>query len=238
MKNARFGSIAALSLALLLPLISFSSAHAQTPKIAVIDLSQAFSQYYKTTDAEAILKDRMAGFQKERDQMAADYQKLVDDTQKLRDAANDTTLSNDARAERQKAFETKVQDVRNAERQMQEFNTTRQKQFEDQSRRMRGGIVDEIIKYITDLGTREKYTFIYDKSGLSTNGTPFLIFVSPDIKDITDDVIKAMNANKPATPAASTPPTGAAAGPSVTTPMTIPAAPSTSAPVAPAPAAK
>jgi outer membrane protein len=159
----------------------------------------------------------MASFEKEREDMSADYQKAYDETSKLHDASADKTLSDQARADKQKAFEQKVQDLHNMERKIQEFNQTRQKQFEDQRLRMRAGIVDEITKYIADLGTREKYTFIYDKSGLSSNGVSLLVYVSPDLRDLTDDVIKALNASKPA---------GSASAPAAPAPAaTTPAAP-------------
>jgi outer membrane protein len=174
------------------------------PKIAIIDMQKAFNEYYKTKDAEAILRDRMAGFQKERDEMTADGQKIADEAKKLQDAANDKTLSEAARAERKTAFDAKYQEFTAKRNQIQDFNNTRSKQFEDQSRRMRTSIVEEINKFVSDLGTKEKYNLILDKSGASMNGTSVVLF-SSDIRDITDDVIKAINANKPASSAAAVP---------------------------------
>ena len=126
-------------------------------KVAVVDLQKVFQDYNKTKEAESVLKERMAGFQKERQDMLADYQKMVEETRKLRDAATDKTLNETARNEKQKAFETKVQDVANRERSIREFELQRQRQFEDQSRRMRQGIVEEIIKFVNDEAGKGKY---------------------------------------------------------------------------------
>jgi len=197
----------ALLSALLIAFPAFSplrAADVAAPKIAVIDMQKAFNEYYKTKDAEAILRDRMAGFQKERDEMTADGQKIADEAQKLHDAATDKTLSDTARAEREKALAAKVQELQAKRSQIQDFNNTRSKQFEDQSRRMRTSIVEEINKFVSDLGTKEKYNLILDKSGASMNGTSVVLFTS-DVRDITDDVIKAINANKPASSAAAVP---------------------------------
>lgn len=193
-------------LAILLGLLAVTGAHAQT-KIAVVDLQGVFNNYYKTKDAESVLKDRAAGFEKEKNEMMSDYQKMVEEAQKLRDASLDKTLSDQARQDKAKALDAKVQDVRNKEASMREFAGVRQKEFDDQQRRMRGGIVDEINKFITDLGAKEKYSLILDKSGVSMNGTSIVLY-SQDVKDITDDVTKGLNATKPANytpPATSTP---------------------------------
>jgi outer membrane protein len=182
--------------------LSFS-AHAQM-KVAVIDLQKAFNEYYKTKDAEANLKERMGSIQKEQQEMMGDYQKTVDEINKLRESTEDKTLAESAREEKKKALQIKIQDAANMERKIQEFRTTRARQFEDQSRRMRQGIIEEIIKIVNDTGAKEKYSLVLDKSGLSMNGTSVLLY-SSDVKDLTDDVIKTINASKPAAGAAAKP---------------------------------
>ncbi|SDU10212.1 periplasmic chaperone for outer membrane proteins Skp [Verrucomicrobium sp. GAS474] len=194
------------------------AAHAET-KLAIVDLQKVFENYYKKKEADARLQEVVGRLQKDKEAMVGDYQKLVDETTKLRDAAQDTTLSPAARAEKQKAFETKVQDVRNAERIMQEFNTTKGRAVEDQKMRLQQDIVKDITGAVNSVGNRDKYNLILDKAGPSVNGTPVVLFTQ-DMKDITDDVIKILNATQPAASAASSS-----------------AAASTAAP-APAPAAK
>jgi outer membrane protein len=174
------------------------SASAADYKIGVIDLSRAFSEYYKTKEAEGLLKERMAGFQKEATDMRADYQKLVDEINKLKDEAQDKTLNESARKEKGDALRIKVQDAGNMERKMQEFAVTRQRQMEDQQVRMRKGIVDEIIKVVNDLAVKDKYNFVFDKSGGSLNsGLPTLLYVQ-GVEEITDKVVASINATKPA----------------------------------------
>jgi outer membrane protein len=182
------------------------NASAADYKIGVIDLAKSFSEYYKTKEAEALLKERMAGFQKEATDMRADYQKLVDEINKLKDEAQDKTLNETARKEKGEALRIKVQDAGNMERKMQEFATTRQRQMEDQQGRMRKGIIDEITKVVNDMAAKEKYNFVFDKSGGSLNsGLPTLLFVN-GVDDLTDKVISQINANKPAGSAASADP--------------------------------
>ena len=170
--------------------------HAET-RIAIVDLQRVFENYYKKKEADARLQEVVARLQKDKEAMVGDYQKLVDETTKLRDAAQDKTLSDSARAEKQKAFETKVQDVRNAERIMQEFNTTKGRAVEDQKMRLQQDIVKDITGAVNTIGGRDKYNLILDKAGPSVNGTPVLLYTQ-DMKDVTDDVIKILNATQPA----------------------------------------
>ena len=184
-------------------LLAISTFAAAELKIGTVDLSKAFTDYYKTKEAEETLNERRGTFQKERQDMMTDYQKMVDDTQKLKLAAEDKTLSEAARTEKMKAFETKVQDVRNQENKIRGFEQQRGKQLDDQFMRMRKGIVDEINKAVQDFSAKEKFNLVIDKSAAGVSQTPVVLY-SQDLKDITDEVVKMINASKPAGSAPST----------------------------------
>jgi outer membrane protein len=165
-------------------------------KIGVVDMQRVFQEYYKTKEADARLKEVLAGYQKEYQDMMADYQKSVDEATKLRSQTQDATLDAKVRDEKTKALQTKVTELQAMERKIQEFNVTRRKQLDDQSQRMRKNIVEEITKVITSLGQAGKYNILLDKSGMTLNGTPTALYVD-GLSDISDDIIKTMNANAP-----------------------------------------
>ncbi|MCS7062493.1 MAG: OmpH family outer membrane protein [Methylacidiphilales bacterium] len=187
-------------LSLLTYLVPLVAMQAQSLNIAVVDLQKVFTEYYKTQETQGLLNDRLNQFQKELQEMQTDFQKLVDETQKLRDQVTDQALTEAARKERQKAFEAKIKQVQDMERRIQEFRTTRGRQFEEQSTRMRQGIIDEITKVVEKYGRDNKYNLIFDISAKGISGTLTLLY-SEGQKDITQDIIKILNANKP--PAAS-----------------------------------
>ncbi|WP_242529288.1 OmpH family outer membrane protein [Methylacidimicrobium sp. B4] len=182
-------------------LLSASLAGAQQLKIATFDFQKAFSEYYKTKDAEAELQARVATFKKEDQERTNDYRKIAEEAQKLQDGAQDKTLSEAARQERLKAFQAKVQEVQNLQRAIQEFRTTRGRELEERSQRIRQGLIDEITKIVVDVGAKDKYTLVIDKTGRSLNGTPVLLY-SQDLPDITEEVVRAINATKGAAPKA------------------------------------
>lgn len=202
---------------LLLTLFTFAAligiACAQTaPKIAVVDLKRVFDNYYKTKDASARMKEIGTSFQKEMQDMMADYQKMVDEATKLKTAAEDKTLSKDAQDQKRKVFEVKVQDIKNMERKMREFEITRRKQLDDQQVRMIGAIRDEITKVVKDTSSRKGYNLVFDLSGVSLNGANTIVY-SSGMEDITDDVLRQVNASAPAGGAAASAPAAGAAAP-------------------------
>ncbi len=81
-----------LFLVCLLVLAPFSVASADL-KIAVVDLSKAFDDYYVTKDAQAKLKVKQDGYQKDIQDLINNYQHMGEEAQALDKAANDPTLS-------------------------------------------------------------------------------------------------------------------------------------------------
>jgi outer membrane protein len=186
-------------------------------KVAVIDLSKAFDAYYKTKDAQARIKEKEDGYQKDIQDMKVDYDHMVEEAQKLKDASNDPTLSPAARADKGKAFVAKYQDVQNMERKLQETSTERNRELQDEIVRRHKEIVDEITKVVNDYSGPQGFDLVVDKSSSSATGVPIVLYNSSKLIDITNDVVTKLNSTAPAAPAAnytpgasSTPPSGMA----------------------------
>ena len=88
-----------LLLVCLLVLAPVSMASADL-KIAVIDLSKAFDEYYVTKDAQSKLKEKQDGYVKDIQSLINDYQRMGGEAEAIDKAANDPTLSAAARQER------------------------------------------------------------------------------------------------------------------------------------------
>jgi outer membrane protein len=194
----------------LLCLAPFSLATADL-KIAVVDLSKAFDQYYKTKDAQARIKEKEEGFQKDIQDMKVDYDHMVEEAQKLKDAANDPTLSATARDEKQKALQQKVQDLQNMERKLQETSNERNRELQDEIVRRHKEIVDEISKVVSDYSGPAGFDLVVDKSSSSTTGVPIVLYNSANLTDITGTIITKLNSTAPAGGVAGPAPSGAAA---------------------------
>jgi outer membrane protein len=175
-------------------------------KVATVDLGKAFDQFYKTKEAAAHLKEKQDEAQKEIQDKVADYQRISDEVNKLDQESKDPTLSPEARAEKAKARDQRGADLQAAGRQIEEFKTERGNELKDEYVRRRKEIVDEITKVINDYSGPQGYDLVLDKSSASvTSGVPFVLFNSNKLTDVTDDIIKQLNAGAPATTAAGAP---------------------------------
>jgi Skp family chaperone for outer membrane proteins len=172
-------------------------------KVATIDLAKAFDAFYKTKEAAQHLKEKQDEAQKEIQDKVADYQRIGDDVQKLDQESKDPTLSVEARNEKAKARDQRGADLQAAQRQIEEFKTERSNELKDEYIRRRKEVVDEITKVITDYSGPQGYDLVIDKSSASAaSGVPIILYNSNKLPDITDDIIKQLNAGAPATTAA------------------------------------
>jgi outer membrane protein len=186
------------------------SANAQTMvKIGTVDMKKIFESYYKTKDAEQRINEARNAAKKELEERMESYQKGLAEAKKLNEEIENPALSNDAKSKKSKDRDDKVGELKNMEREITEFRTTREKQLQEQSGRMRSGIVDEINKIVMDKVKAENYDVVFDKSGMSLNGVSVVMFAK-DSFDFTDTVVTALNKNKGSEPAAAAPPEKAA----------------------------
>ena len=78
------------------------------------------------------------------------------------------------------------------EREINEFRQTRERQLQEQALRMREGIVKEITDVVMDKVKTNSLDLVFDKSGMSLNGVP-LVMYSRDNYDFTNDVVTVLN---------------------------------------------
>ncbi len=173
-------------------------------KIAVVDLSKAFDSYYKTKEGSALLNEKFAAFKKEDQQKKDDFQRSQDEAKALYDAANDPTLSAAARDDKKKAFDAKNQDLITMRNNIQEMETERSKELQEEQLRRRKDIVDAISKVVNDYAGPQGYDLVIDKGSLSVaGGTPIFLYNSSKLTDITTDIITILNKTAPASSGAS-----------------------------------
>ena len=178
-------------------------------KIGTVDMKKVFESYYKTKDAESRINEARTSAKKELDDRMDVYNKGVAEVKKLNEEIDKPELSKENKEQRSKSRDEKVAELKTMEREINEFRVTREKQLQEQSVRMRGGIVDEINKVVSDKVKAENFQLVLDKSGPRLNGVPVVLFAK-DEYDFTPEVISALNKNKgkeePAPKAEATPP--------------------------------
>lgn len=208
--------IIALGAMLALPCAAF----AQSAKIGTVDMNRAFKEYNKTKDAEAKINEAKNAAKKEYDDRADAYKKALDEINALNKQLDAPALSADRKTQMAKERDEKITNIKNMEREINEFRQTRERQLQEQALRMREGIVKEITDVVMDKVKANGYDFVFDKSGMSLNGVPLLMFAKDNV-DFTNDIVAVLNkpgrvtaVDKPATsPAASASPAAKATKP-------------------------
>ena len=172
---------------------------AQTPggRIVTVDLNRLFTEYYKTPVASAKLKDTAEQFNKEHDEMLGQYKKMVDDLNKLREEQDKTEYTPEVREQKKKAVQDKLTDTQTMQRNIEEYRASHRQMLDQQTQRMRQNILKEIKDIVLKESRDAGYGIVFDKSGNTANGEPTIIF-SQDSIDITEDILKVLNKNKPA----------------------------------------
>lgn len=172
--------------------VALSSARAQEARIVFIDLDRVFHEYYKTQLADAQLQERAEEFNEERRTMMADYEAMEERLAEARIEAQDSALSEEARSRKRDEVEDLVIEIRDFQSRIQRFDQTRRKQLEDQSRRMRTRIVNEIQEEIQTYARNQGYHVVVDSSGQSLNAVELILYVDARY-DISDAVIELLN---------------------------------------------
>jgi outer membrane protein len=186
MKNS-LSIIFALTLAF--PIGAFAQG---TLKIGTVDMQRAFKEYTKTKEAEVKINDAKNAAKKEYDDRAEAYKKALDEINNLNKQLESPALSADKKTQTAKERDDKIANIKNMEREISDFRQTRERQLQEQLMRVREGIVKEITDVVMEKVKANNLDLVFDKSGMSINGVPVLMY-SHDNIDFTNDIITVLN---------------------------------------------
>jgi outer membrane protein len=195
---------------------------AQNSKVAAVDFERAVVQCAEGKKASEKFNAAVQAKQAE----LAQRQKDIDDgTKKLQNGAR--TLSDAAKAEIQKDIDKKTTDL-------QRLNEDAQKELETMRDELLRPIAQKATALLNAMAEQQGYTMVVDVSNPQSN----VVFVNPKF-EITEELIKRIDAEAAKAPAASegakpagTAPAANATRP-LTTPATAPKAPATTTPQRP-----
>jgi outer membrane protein len=189
--------IAGWWLAAVVGCLGMVGARAADTRIVFVNMDRIFNEFYKTKLADTQLKEQASQVMDERKKLQSDFEKLQADFNKLRDDAQNAALTEEVRAQRRTSAEEKLVEVRDYEQKIRRFDDTRRKQMEDQSRRMRKRIVDEIRDTIQTYARNQMFSAVLDTSGQTLNGIETVLYTEPRM-DVTGEIIDVLNRGRPA----------------------------------------
>jgi outer membrane protein len=161
-------------------------------KIGTVDMERALKEFSKTKDAEAKLNEATKAAKKEYDERADAYKKALEEINKLSAQFDAPALSADAKASKAKERDEKIANLKNMEREINEFRQIREQQLQQQMLRLRENIVKEITEVVIERGKSKNLDLVFDKSGASSNRFSPILF-SPDSMDFTAEVVAELH---------------------------------------------
>ncbi|MGA4644026.1 OmpH family outer membrane protein [Limisphaera sp. 4302-co] len=187
-----------LLVSLVMSLAAAAPAFAQS-RIATVDLSQLFDNYWKTKEAEAALKKRASELEQDHKNMMDELRKHSEEYQKLLASASDQAVSEEERERRKQSAEAKLKQMRDLQDSIAQFERQARATIEEQRNRMRNNLLGEIRTAVQSRARVAGYTLVIDVSARSAQNTPIVLYNSGD-NDITQAVLEQLNLNAP-TPA-------------------------------------
>ncbi|MGH7943828.1 MAG: OmpH family outer membrane protein [Opitutaceae bacterium] len=200
-------------------------AHAQPAvKILVVDMAKLYDTHYKTVEQNAKIQADDQKAQEEVEKMNKEGNGLVEEYKALNDQSNNPALSAEAKNKAQDAAQKKLESIQGKQREVQTFIQNTRNTLGQRLNTFRSLMLEEISKIASDVAKRKGATLLFDKAGPTAIGISNVIFADPGF-DITDDVMKEINKDRPAgaptAPATATPAASGTSTPS-TPAVTVP----------------
>ena len=188
-------------------------------KLVVVDMAKLYDTHYKTVEKNAQLQADDAKAQEEVDKMNKEGNALVEEYKALNDKAGNPALTAEAKSSAQNEAQKRLAAIQQKQQEVQTFIQNTRNSLQQRMQTYKALILEEISKTATTVAQRKGATLVIDKSGPSLFLIPSVIYADPGF-DITDDVAKEINKDRPAsaTPAAAPASAPAAGAPAVSVP--------------------
>ncbi len=182
------GRIACLTLLLL---VVCATANAQ-PKIVFVDFEQVFTNFYKTKLANDQLLEMSDGMNREQMRMQVEFDMLQVQFRNYRDQAMQEGLSETNVVPLRKKADESLIEMRRVEDRIKQYGQIQQKRWEEQNRRIRNNLIDELRGKIARYGKAKGYLAIFDKAQVNEKGVPGVLYQDEEA-DVTAEVIDEVN---------------------------------------------
>ena len=167
------------------------------PKILVVDMAKLYDNHYKTLEQNAKIQADDQKAQEEVEKMNKEGNALVEEYKTLNDQSNNPTLSAEAKSKAQDTAQKKLEQIQNKQREVQTFIQNTRNSLGQRLNTFRSLMLEEISKVATEVAKRKGATILMDKAGPSGIGISPLVY-HDTAYDITEDVMKEINKDRPA----------------------------------------
>lgn len=165
--------------------------------IATVDMQEIVKQYYRTITEQQEIYIERARIQKDNNEKLATIRQIDSEIRVLMKQSEDPSLSDQKKAQVFKTYQAKYQESILLEKERREFLSRKENALNENVMQRIRKISEEIRAVVVERAREGNYSFVFDKSGLSTSQVPVLLYAK-DVTDITSHVLKNLNRNAPA----------------------------------------
>ena len=171
-------------------------------KILTIDMAKLYDGHYKTEEQNAKLRGDEQKAQEELEKLNKEGNTLVEQYKELIDQSNNPAATAEAKSKAQAEAQRVYQDIQRKQGEVQSFQANTRNSLQQRIQNFRSLMVEEISKTAVEIAKRKGATMLIDKSGPTLIGVSNVLYADPAY-DITEEVSKEVNKDRPA--AAATP---------------------------------
>ena len=180
--------------------ISTLCVHAQpAPKILVVDLAKLYDSHYKTEEQTAKLSGDEKKASEELEKLNAEGTALVEQYKELVEQAKNPALTGEARTRAEGEAQKKLEEIQAKQNEVGTFRNNATRSIQQRIKTYMSLMLEEISKIATDVAKKKGATLLIDKSGPSAIGVSNIVYFD-SAYDITDEVMKEINKDRPASP--------------------------------------
>ena len=171
------------------------------PKVFVVDMAKLYDGHYKTADQNEKLKADQAKAESELQGLNTEGNALVKQFNDIKAQLDNPAASADAKAKTQAELEAKGQEIQRKQNDVNQFRANTQRGLQQRINNFKQFLLEEISKTAIDIAKKKGATLLLDKSGPSLIGVPAVLYFD-SAYDITDEVSREINKDRPAGSAA------------------------------------
>jgi len=164
-------------------------------RIVFIDLERVFNGFYKTQLAKSKVEVQQKDIDVEKQIMVDEMTLIDEEVDVLKKEARDITLTEEIRDSKRILYEERLLELRQKQKEIEEFLARRQQQLQLQVTRMSQKVMDEIKQTVVEYAKAQGLMAVIDNSSRRAAIGVF-IYTHPDV-DITEDILNKLNSKRP-----------------------------------------
>ena len=173
-------------------------------RIATVDLSRVFTNYWRTKEADTYLQDRRAELAKSEKELMDNLQKAQEDYKKLDADARDQAVAAEEREKRKRATVDKLKEIDDLKSDFDKWERGARAELSERYMRMRDNLLGDIRGVVNSRAKAAGFMLVFDSAAKTADLTPIVLYSTAD--DLTEPVLKQLNDSKPIEPKDSKPP--------------------------------